>query len=161
MKLKATGFFFWVTALLVAGCTSGIAAGHPACTNATLRGRYAFKESGTVVDPAGVTVPVAIAGVFTSDGAGNLVAADTVSTGGQIQQEQLSFTYQVHPDCTGSASTPASTPPEQQIHFNFVIIGNGREAVGIQTDPGTTLLLSAKKQFPRSQAPGPPENGQQ
>ena len=119
---------------------SGYAEANHACTNATLRGSYAFTESGSIVDIG----PVAVAGVFQADGNGNLVANDTVSLSGEIVQESLNFTYQVNSDCTGSAS---SAPNQEPAHFNFVIINFGEEVTGIHTDPGTTLILKAKQQF--------------
>jgi hypothetical protein len=119
---------------------SGFADANHACTNATLHGSYAFTESGTIVDIG----PVAVAGAFQADGHGNLTANDTVSLNGEIVQESLNFTYQVNPDCTGSAS---SAPNQEPANFNFVIINFGEEVTGIHTDPGTTLILKAKQQF--------------
>jgi hypothetical protein len=71
------------------------------CSNATLRGSYAFTESGSIVGIG----PVALAGVFKADGQGNITATATVSLNGEIISENLNFTYQVNPDCTGSASS--------------------------------------------------------
>jgi hypothetical protein len=119
---------------------SGLADGKRPCSNTTVHGSYAFTESGSILDIG----PVAVAGVFQADGKGNLTTADTVSLNGQIIQENLNFTYQVNPDCTGSAS---SVPGQEPAHFNFVIINRGEQLVGIHTDPGTTLILKARQQF--------------
>ncbi|MDE3179781.1 MAG: hypothetical protein KGM47_08985 [Acidobacteriota bacterium] len=132
--------FVWSAAVLLAVNITGFAQGGKACSDATLHGRYAFTETGSILEVG----PVAVAGVFKADGKGNVTAEDTVSLNGEIRQESLNFTYQVNPDCTGAAS---SAPGQEPAHFNFVLIENGKEAVGIHTDPGTTLLLSAKKQF--------------
>jgi hypothetical protein len=110
------------------------------CSNATLRGGYAFTESGSILGIG----PVAVAGVFKADGQGNLTATDTVSLNGEITSENLNFTYQVNPDCTGNAS---SAPDQEPAHFNFVIVNFGERVTGIHTDPGTTLILKARQQF--------------
>ncbi|MGO8786891.1 MAG: hypothetical protein ACLQVL_05840, partial [Terriglobia bacterium] len=129
---------------------SGLADGKRPCSNATLHTRYAFTESGTILD----ICPVAVAGVFQADGKGNLTAADTVSLNGQIIQESLNFTYQVNPDCTGTAS---SAPGQEPAHFSFTIINYGEQLLGIHTDPGTTLMLKAKRQFAKDEGEGPEE----
>jgi hypothetical protein len=137
------------TALIVQCWTpvAGLADGKRACSNATLHGSYAFTESGTIMDIG----PVAVAGVFQADGKGNLTTEDTVSLNGDIiQREKLNFTYEVKSDCTGTAS---SAPGQQPAHFNFVIIDYGRQAIGIHTDPGTTLILKAKQQFGKNAGP--------
>jgi hypothetical protein len=126
----------------------GLAAGKTACSNATLHGSYAFTESGTIVDIG----PAAVAGVFKADGEGRLTAEDTVSLNGEISQENLKFAYQVNSDCTGSAS---SAPGEESAHFNFVIINDGAQVIGIHTDPGTTLILKAQQQFGDNGAAAP------
>jgi len=110
------------------------------CSNATLRGSYAFTESGSIVGIG----PVAVAGVFKADGQGNLTATDTVSLNGEIISENLNFSYQVNPDCTGSAS---SAPGQEPAHFDFVIVNFGERVTGSHTDPGTTLILNARQQF--------------
>jgi len=114
-----------------------------ACSNATLHGSYAFTESGSIVGIGAV----AVAGVFKADGKGNLTASDTVSLNGEIISENLNFTYQVNPDCTGSAS---SAPGQEPAHFNFVIVNFGERVMGIHTDHGTTLILEAGQQFGKS-----------
>jgi len=139
---KSVRVFWAMAALLLFTSVSGFGESERTCSNATLKGHYAFTESGSILEIG----PVAVAGVFVADGKGNISANDTVSLNGEIRPEHdLIFTYQVNPDCTGTAS---SAPGQERASFNFVIIGNGKEAVGIHTDPGTTLLLSAKKQFP-------------
>ena len=125
---------------------SAHADGQRPCSNATLHGSYAFTESGTILGIG----PVAVAGVFHADGKGNLTVADTVSLNGEIIQENLNFTYQVNPDCTGTAS---SAPGQEPAHFSFVIINYGERVTGIHTDPGTTLILKAQPQFGKNAGP--------
>jgi hypothetical protein len=132
-----------LAATLIVQCwtpVNGLAEDRRPCSNATLRGNYVFSETGTVIDVG----PVAVAGVFQADGKGNIVTTDTVGLNGEIVQESLNFTYQVNPDCTGSAS---SLPGQEPAHYNFAIINLGEQITGIHTDPGTTLIIKAKKQF--------------
>jgi hypothetical protein len=142
MKQSLTTFAILLTALAIQCWTParGLADDGGACSNATLHGRYAYTESGTILGIG----PVAVAGVFDADGNGKLTAVDTVSLNGEIIQETLHFAYQVDAHCTGSA---ASAPGEEPAHFNFVIISRGQEVIGIHTDSGTTLILKAKQQF--------------
>ena len=64
-------------------------------------GNYAFTDNGTVI---GVGPRTAV-GVFTLDGAGNLInGVATSSLNGSIAQETFSGTYTVNSDCTGTGS---------------------------------------------------------
>jgi hypothetical protein len=128
----------------------GLADGKRACSNATLHGSYAFTESGTILDIG----PVAVAGVIEADGNGKLTAADTVSLNGEVIQGDLDFTYQVNPNCTGTAS---SVPGQEPAHFNVVLVNRGEQVVGIHTDRGTTLILKAKRQFGKNRGAEPEE----
>jgi hypothetical protein len=152
MKPSLRGLLIVLTLVIVQCWTvvSGLADGKRPCSNATLHDSYAFTESGTILDIG----PVAVAGVFQADGKGNLTAADTVSLNGEIIQENLNFTYQVNPDCTGTAS---SAPGQEPAHFSFVIINRGEQLIGIHTDPGTTLILKAKQQFGKNADAEPDE----
>jgi hypothetical protein len=145
MKQSLRTLVIVLTALMVQCWTpaSGLADGKRACSNATLHGSYAFTESGTIQEIG----PVAVAGVFQADGKGSLTTADTVSLNGEIIQEKLDFSYQVNPDCTGTAS---SAPSQEPAHFSFVIIHRGEQVIGIHTDQGTTLILKARQQFGRN-----------
>ena len=59
-------------------------------------------------------------------------------------QQLRNFAYEVKPDCTRTASSALG---QQPAHFSFVIINRGEQVIGIHTDPGTTLILKAKRQF--------------
>ena len=83
----------------------------PTCTLSTLKGRYLFANSGTLLPPAfGVTaaIPAAAAGfhLFNGDGTGT----DTVTfrIGSKIVLENFvsPITYTVNADCTGRYTVP-------------------------------------------------------
>jgi len=108
------------------------------CTDATLTGGYGLKFSGfftrgTTPAAIGNFTPVAGGGLMTFDGRGGLTDFGTVSIGGQIVQLNVSGTYTVNPDCTGTLTTPAA-------HLSFVIVRNGREIMAVNTDPGNVVM---------------------
>ncbi len=138
LRTRELRVVLWTAIILLTASASVLAANEGTCSNASLQGTYAFTESGNIVGIG----PVAVGGAFEADGQGNLVTSDTVSLNGEISEEHLNFTYEVKSDCSGKAS---SAPGQEPAHFNFVLIRDGAEAMGIHTDSGTTLLLSAKK----------------
>ena len=103
-----------VSAVNASAVTAGavMAAPDPAqCTLATLKGRYLFAASGTILPPAfGVTEPTpgADAGFHLFNGDGTGTDTVTVRVGSEILLENFvtPFTYTVNPDCTGSSSVP-------------------------------------------------------
>jgi hypothetical protein len=104
------------------------------CTLATLKGRYLFAASGTILPPAfGVTEPTpgADAGfhIFNGDGTGTDTV--TVRVGSEIVLENFvtPFTYTVNPDCTGSSSVPDGPS------FGLFIAPNGDAIAVISTAP--------------------------
>lgn len=117
------------------------------CSNATLNGKYAFQETGFVLPgKEGIAEqtnnPIAITGVATFDGNGNLSLSYTFSDVGVIRTATYDIgTYTVNADCTGSF-----TDTTQGVHFNMVIAGAGAALFGIDTDDGLTTITVAKKQ---------------
>src|SRR6266851_3404556 len=70
------------------------------CSNASLRGSYGLRATGTT--PGG---PLAIVGVISYDGAGSLTGTLFARRTGSTSTEVISLaggTYTVHPDCTVS-----------------------------------------------------------
>jgi len=124
-------------ALLMAGFVP--AANAQQCTNATLTGSSGFTFSGFVKDH-GRTVPFAGSGISTADGAGNLSATITASENGHVETFPYTGTYVVNPDCTGTV-----TSTNGGANFSFVIVGGGKEVLGVATDPGGTWTIDSKK----------------
>ena len=122
------------------------------CSNATLKGEYAFSVSSYT--PPGVPngPPQVAAGIKTFDGKGNLTQrdyrGDSLRTTGQTDfapEGQETGTYTVNSDCTGSAVINLNVPntpfPHGVIQIVFVISGAGRhihEVVSKFTPPGFT-----------------------
>jgi hypothetical protein len=124
-------------ALLLASLVS--AANAQECTAATIAGDYGFTFSGFTKDH-GKTVPFTGSGISTSDGAGNVSATITASTNGNIETFPYTGTYVVNSDCTGSVTSTSGGA-----NFSFVIVGKGKEILGVDIDPGNTWTIDLKK----------------
>ena len=108
------------------------------CSNATLKGEYAFGVTN-------LTIPQVVAGIKVFDGNGNLTQRDYI--GNSVPAEfappgQERGTYTVYPDCTGSMvinlNVPGAPPPNGVIQILFVISDGGRhihEVVSQLTPP--------------------------
>ena len=108
------------------------------CSVATLNGRYGltfsgFATNGVVPAPITAFIPAAGEGLVTFDGNGNLSASETVSFGGLVMPVNVSGTYTVNSDCTGSFTT-------SRAHLNLVIVRNGREILAVNTDSGRVAV---------------------
>ena len=106
----------------------------PACTLATLIGRYLFALHGTLLPPAfGVTEPTPsdAAGfhIFNGDGTGRDIV--TFRLGGEtvLENEVAPLSYTVNADCTGSF-TVTNGPS-----FGLFIAPNGESFAEISTAP--------------------------
>jgi len=120
------------------------------CSNHTLKGTYGFSQLGAVLGIAPFPVTAADVGIVSGDGFGNLTGSETVNVGGQVFTDTFANgTYQVNPDCTGTASWTAifsNGAPPQARSASFVIVDNGKEVHFLSTGPGTVLVGIARKQ---------------
>lgn len=117
------------------------------CSNATLKGEYAFGVTAyTPASPPPSTVVVT--GIKVFDGQGNLTQrdyqGDDLAGPDFAPPGQENGTYQVNPDCTGSMvinlNVPVSTGSTGVINIKFVISDGGRhihEVVSELTPPGS------------------------
>ena len=111
------------------------------CSNATLKGEYAFGVTN-------LTTPRVAAGIKVFDGHGNLTQRDYRGNSSPAEfapPGQEKGTYQVSPDCTGSMvinlNAPVTSGSTGVIGILFVISDGGRhihEVVSQQTPPGST-----------------------
>jgi hypothetical protein len=133
MKRISTTFFALATLLLVASA----AFGQSGCTNATIKGSYGINFTGSTNG-----LPLAVVGVLTNDGQGNISSTYTVSVNGEVTTGVHAVgTYSVNPDCTASA-----TDTTDGLHYTFVILRHGAEMFVINTDSGNTFTGDFKKQ---------------
>ena len=110
------------------------------CDASTLHGSYGFTESGSIVGFGSY----AAVGTLTSDGKGNFTGAFTESLNGLIGAATLTGTYQVMPDCTGSAVLRDSLGRVGT--RSFVILADAAEVPYLFTDTGFVATGVAKKQ---------------
>jgi hypothetical protein len=118
------------------------------CSNATLKGTFAEKDTGFITNP-----PPAPASLFagvnldTFDGKGTIRATGISSLDGTVTPQTETGTYTVNPDCTGTYEVQIS-PGGFTAHASFVIDDGGNELQIIVTDQGTVITCIARKQFP-------------
>lgn len=137
-----------VTALAV-GVAPTANAQDQGCSNATLKGTFAEKDTGFVTNP-----PPAPASLFagvnleTFDGNGTITATGFASLDGNGAPQTETGTYTVNPDCTGTYEVQIS-PGGFTAHAFFVIDDGGNELQIIVTDPGTVINCVARRLFPK------------
>jgi len=113
---------------------------HNGCSNASLRGSYGLRATGTT--PAG---PLAIVGVISYDGAGNLTGTLFARVTGSTSTAVIPVTgpYTVNSDCTVNDTFGNS-------QHTSVIVDDGRGYFILNTTEGSPVVISgeAQKQFP-------------
>ena len=120
-----------VMAALLIMASGALAASN--CTNATVKGTYAFITNAT---------SFSLVGFATFDGAGNWSSTYTSSVNGTIYlDQQLVGTYTVNSDCTATL-----TDTTDDLHYWAVIPNHGEDVFAIQTDAGSTLSVDLKRQ---------------
>ena len=126
---------------------------HSQCSLASAAGNWSLTDQGTVV---GVGPRTAV-GVFTLDGAGNLInGIATSSLNGSIADETFSGTYTVNSNCTGTLNVTIYSSGTELfvVTLNLAFDDDMRELRGIftsATEPNGTALptvinLEARKQ---------------
>jgi hypothetical protein len=109
------------------------------CSLASLKGAYGDLEQGTVLMDIGFGTPpfpVALSGIVTYDGKGEVSATYTVSFNGVLMPGTATGTYTVNPDCTYSDEiTPYPSGPAS--HHAGTITGEGisQRVDFVYTDP--------------------------
>ena len=143
----ANTFAITLATALVLGIAPTAQAEDKGCSNATLKGTFAFTNTGFITAPTVVAGPFAGVGVQTFDGKGNTNATATVSQNGNIVAVTITGTYTVNPDCTGTFTLQIS-PVGLTGHAFFVIEADGAAFRAINTDPGEAITTVGKRQFP-------------
>src|SRR6266852_2228868 len=121
------------------------------CTLATLKGRYLFASSTTLLPPAfGVTRPTPsnAAGFSLLNGDGTGTETLTLTTGGQIVLENVVVptSYAVNADCTGAYTVLVPDGPS----FDLFIAPDGEQFASIATGPpGNTGSVINRRVSPR------------
>lgn len=108
------------------------------CADLKLTGCYGFSHSGMMIVPGfGEPIPMASVGVFYIDRKGNLTGHETVNFGGTPFYAEISGTFTVNPDCTGTATICAADPTNGHVPLestiSFVITSGGEEVQMVTT----------------------------
>jgi hypothetical protein len=113
---------------------------HDGCDLGTVRGSYGYTVNGTNL-AFGL---VAAVGRVTADGHGNLSGTDTLSAAGTILRRTITGTYTITPACTGTFTFTDNFG--QTVNVDYVALDGATELQFIQTDPGTVITGSARRQ---------------
>jgi hypothetical protein len=145
----------FLTVLYVGLAPAARAQDEPGCSNASVAGKWGFTTNGTVVGIG----PRASLGIFTLDGAGNLVNGKaTASLNGSVTDETFAGTYSLNPDCTGKLAIVISDLSGHKIltaTLDLVFDNNVRELRALFTSAvlanntplATVITVDAKRLF--------------
>jgi hypothetical protein len=133
-----------VTALAL-GVASAANAQALGCSNATLRGTFAYTSTGSLVAVAPLG-PYAETGTQTFDGSGGTATVAMASANGNIMPANTTGTYTVNPDCTGTFTLEIA--PGITSHFSFVIDDSGNGFQAICLDPVAVITRIGRRLFP-------------
>lgn len=112
----------------------------PECSNASFKGKYVRTGTGTVVGLG----PLALIGVFSADGDGNLTGSVTTNVNGLVLRETFTGTYDIKPDCTGSETLNLSSG---RTSVNDIVVGNkGQDVFSLVTGGPLVLLVHSERQ---------------
>jgi hypothetical protein len=145
--LLVTGFALLTPFAPIPGAYKNVHAHDRNCSVASLKGKYAFRRSGTDNLVGGANCqgfndcgPIAEIGVAIYDGDGKRgLIRNTRSTAGEIRswtdQPAPNGTYTVDSDCTGSFFDTTGT-----LRDNVVVVDGGKRFFVLSEDPSTTVM---------------------
>ncbi len=142
-KTFATG----AVAAFVLGLVPLAKAQASACSNATIKGAFARRDTGFVIPPNAAPVPLAGVSLMTFDGDGTWTSVGFASVDGNQLQSKSKGTYTVKPDCTGHYE-PDVAPPGRKGGVFFVIVEGGNGLEILPTDHGAAINCIARRVFP-------------
>jgi hypothetical protein len=134
-----------VTVLALALITSPIQAAASSCSNATIRGTYAFTLRGQILLPDGSSIVLDGLAKQTFDGRGNFTQVDAVAENGVLAPgwRPGSGTYSVNPNCTGTQTISVTGLPD--VHLQFIISQSGNKIRQVVTDPGLATTAEGER----------------
>ena len=120
------------------------------CSNATLRGTFAYTSTGSIATPPAIAGPFVEVGTQTFDGNGGTTATATSSQNGNISTLTVIGTYTLNPDCTGTMTLQVTFPgiPTFPVDVSFVVDDGGNGFQAIETDPGLVITRLGRRLFP-------------
>ena len=135
-----------VTALVL-GIGPNAKAEDKGCSEATLKGTFAYTSTGVIVAAPipSLVGPSAEVGTQYFDGRGGVTFTFNSSQNGNIGPGTATGTYKVNDDCTG---TFTEALPGFTAHFVFVIDNNWNGFQAICQDSGVVDTRNGRRQFP-------------
>jgi hypothetical protein len=115
------------------------------CSDRTLSGDYGWTSEGVLLPGPGVSLQFRAAGMAHFDGRGNLTWVEHTIIDGVLLEPGFTTTatgtYDVNPDCTGTAivNTPNSPVP---LNLGFVVVKDGREVRSVLDTNAITTVFS-------------------
>ena len=147
MKRSTIAETFTTIAALALAIAPSARADDKGCTNATLRGTYAYTSTGSIVAPPAIAGPVVEVGTQTFNGGGTTTVTATLSQNGNfVQFNNVTGTYSVNSDCTGTFVLQLA--PNFTLHVYFVIVDGGDGFQAIETEPGLVVTRIGRRCFP-------------
>jgi hypothetical protein len=142
-KMKFRASLFLLTIALLASST--LTADANACSNATIRGTYAFTIHGTIFLPDGATLVIDGIAKTTFDGNGNLTQVDAIADNGNLTPgwRPGTGTYSVNPDCTGTQTIVIAGMPD--LHLQFIVAQSGNTIRQVVIDPGAAVTAEGER----------------
>jgi hypothetical protein len=116
------------------------------CSNTSLRGSFAYTETGSLVAAPAPIGPYAEVGVQTFDGNGNTTVTGMSSTNGTASPADQTGTYTVNSDCTGTFMLQIA--PGVTVHFFFAISNDGNLFQALCLDPVAVITRLGRRRFP-------------
>lgn len=106
------------------------------CSDATIRGSYAYTIHGQVFLPNGFALLIDGLARTTFDGKGNLTELDAVAANGNVAAGWAANTgtYSLNPDCTGTITVTNGNQP--LIHLQMIVAQSGNTIHEMVIDPG-------------------------
>lgn len=117
------------------------------CSNASLKGAFAYSADGFITAPPSLAGPFAEVGTQTFDGKGGTSATATLSQNGNIIPITVTGSYAVNSDCTGTFTLQVA-PFGITVHVLFVLNDNLTGFSALETDPGLVITRIGRRQFP-------------
>jgi len=137
--------FLATTMLACAMVASPIPAAASHCSNATIKGTYAFTLRGQILLPDGSSIVLDGVAKQTFDGKGNFTQIDAVAENGVLTPgwRSGSGTYSVNADCTGTQTISVEGLPD--VHLQFIVSQSGNKIRQVVTDPGLATTAEGER----------------
>jgi len=140
-------FRILLCALIVTLAVSSTLTAHAStCSNATIRGTYAFTVHGQIYLPDGSPALV-VNGIAktTFDGNGGLTQVDAVATNGAVVPgwRPGTGTYSVNADCTGTMTIVNENMPP--LNLQILVAQSGQTIHTVVIDPGSAVTSDAER----------------